>query len=107
MGMEKIGGWAFIIGLVIAILVGLFSSTSMVIVAVLVVLGLIVGFLNVTDKETVSFLIASIALMAAGSANLGVLWANLSNVLSNISIFVAPAAIIVAFKAIYALGSKK
>ena len=107
MSTEKIGGWAFLIGLIIAILVGLFSSTSTAIVAILVVLGLIIGFLNITDKETVPFLIASIALLAAGSANLGVLWANLGNVLENISIFVAPAAIIVAFKTIYTLGAKK
>lgn len=107
MSTEKIGGWAFILGLVIAILFGLIGYNPSWAIGLLVVLGLIVGFLNITDKETVPFLVASIALLAAGSANLGELWVNLNGLLGNISVFVAPAAIIVAIKAVYALGAKK
>ncbi|MEK6934696.1 MAG: hypothetical protein AABW46_02350 [Nanoarchaeota archaeon] len=105
--MEKIGSWSFIIGLVIALLVGLFTEASGTIVTVLVILGLIVGFLNVTDKEVHGFLVASIALLLAGGANLGavpVIGNLLTSVLSNVVVFVAPAAIVIAVKAIYEIA---
>jgi len=106
--MEKLGSWSFIIGLAIAILVGLFTEASGIIVTVLVILGVIVGFLNVTDKEVSNFLIASVALMLAGGAKLDmipVVGGILVRVLANVVVFVAPAAIIVAIKAIYELAS--
>jgi len=56
--MEAIGKWAFIAGLVIAVLAA-FVDFSWV-PWVLAILGLIVGFMNVSDDETQSFLIAAI-----------------------------------------------
>ena len=63
MSYEKLGGWAFILGVVIAIIAGLASGALDAISAgyvtlALVVLGLIVGFLNIGDKEVNNFLIA-------------------------------------------------
>lgn len=104
--MEKIGSWAFLAGLVLAILFGFISGATWTI-PVLVVLGLIVGFLNISEKEVTSFLIAAIALMAAGAANLTVipqLGTYLADILANITVFVAPAALIVAIKAIYGMA---
>jgi len=98
---KGVGGWAFIIGLVIAVLVGLFSTTTAGVIWLLVVLGIVVGFLNVGDREATTFLVASIALMLAGSANLTILWGPIGNVLSNLVVFVSPAAVIVAVKSIY------
>ncbi|MBM3303598.1 MAG: hypothetical protein FJY76_00745, partial [Candidatus Aenigmarchaeota archaeon] len=64
---QKVGGWAFILGVVIAILAGLASTFAAMysgyVLLVLVILGLIVGFLNIKDKEVVNFLIVAIALM--------------------------------------------
>lgn len=108
--MDKLGNWAFIIGFIIAILAGLvMSSLTILVVSVLVILGIIVGFLNVTQKEATPFLVASIALLAASQANLGVFqsYINLSQALDAIAIFVAPAAIIVAIKQVYSFASKK
>lgn len=104
---DQIGGWAFIIGLVIAILAGLINLGWAPIA--LVVLGLIVGLLNIKDKEVVNFLIASIALLLAGTAGLGVIPAFggfLSGILTNLIAFVAPAVIIVAVREIYSLANK-
>ncbi len=106
--MEKLGSWSFIIGLAIAVLVGLFTGASGLIITVLVILGIIVGFLNVTDKEVHGYLVAAIALMLAGGASLEsipVIGNILARILSNIVVFVAPAAIIVAVKAIYEVSS--
>lgn len=112
---QKVGSWAFILGVVIAIIAGLAAGAVVAyagyITLVLVIIGLIVGFLNIGDKEIQPFLIAAIALMAVGAANLVVLntiIAGLGTLLSimvqNVAAFVAPAALIVALKAVYNLA---
>ncbi len=112
MANEQIGGWAFIAGVIIAILVGLVpldAATTGYATLVMVVLGLIVGFLNIADKETTPFLIAAIALLAAGNGGLSLIPAvgsYITNILNNIVAFVAPAAIVVALKAVYAFAGK-
>ena len=110
--MAKIGEWAFIIGAFLAILLGFVPAQYMGIATlVLVVLGLIVGLLNVTAKETTSFLVASIALIATGGAAASLkvippamLGDFLASAVMNLGAFVAPAAIVVALKAIMALA---
>ena len=117
---NRIGEWAFLAFVIIAILAGLATSANVTapyleVTAVLVVLGIIVGFLNITEKETNSFLIAAIALLAAGTASFASLdvagspgvGAVIDNVLRFIGAFVAPAAVIVALKAVHAIGSRK
>ena len=110
--MAKIGEWAFIVGALLAILLGFVPGQYMgTATLVLVVLGLIVGLLNVTAKETNSFLVAAIALIATGSAAgslkiipPAVLGDFLSSAVMNLAAFVSPAAIVVALKAIMALA---
>ncbi len=107
----KVGEWAFLVGLLLAIVLGLFPQALAVTTttAVLVVLGIIVGLVNVTSKESHGFLLASVALLVAGSAGYGVLPGignYLSAILTNIVTFVAPAAVIVAVKAVYELARK-
>ena len=114
---SKLGQWAFIIGVVLAMAIGLFSanmeaSTRGTLSLILVLLGLVVGFLNVTEKETVPFLVAAAALMLTAtsvatlqSIDLGVGLGNyLAGIVSQIGVFVAPGAVIVALKAIYSLA---
>jgi hypothetical protein len=114
---QKVGGWAFILGVVIAIIAGLASTFAAVysgyVLLVLVVLGLIVGFLNIKDKEVVNFLIAAIALMAVGTANLvsinlavPMLGTLIQSLVQNIAAFVAPAALVVALKEVYNIAKK-
>ena len=109
---NKIGQWAFVVGILLAILVGLIPAQWRGLVTlVLVVLGLIVGFLNVTDKEATPFLVASVALLATGSARESlkvippeILGDFLATAVGNIAAFVAPAAILVAIKSIWSLA---
>lgn len=78
--------------------------------AVMVVLGVLVGLINISEKETIPFLVAAIALLAAGTANfesIGAVGKVISNILGFVGAFVAPAAVIVALKAIYSMGAKK
>jgi len=110
--LAKIGSWAFIIGVVIALVVGIFSNgqANSIMTSVLIVLGLIVGFLNVTGRETTPFLLASVSLVivsSMGGAKLGMvptIGATLEGTLAALMTFVIPATIIVALKAIWALA---
>lgn len=113
MDMTKIGRWAFIAGLVISLLAGIMPLMGMDIgfygLIALVVLGVIVGFLNVTGKEVQPFLLGTVALMIVGTA-LGSVLASISiiaNILSAFVAFVAGAALIVALKEVYAVTSSK
>jgi len=111
----KLGQWAFIIGVAIAILIGLFASklsgdTQGWLILLLVVLGLIVGLLNVSEKESTPFLVAAVALLLTGTAGdtlaiIPAVCSYLSGVVKAIAVFVAPAAIVVALKAIKSLAS--
>lgn len=106
---KKIGHYAFIVGVVLAIIAGIIVTNNPWIVLALVILGLVVGFLNVSAKETTEFLVASIALIAAGSANLTIIpyvGDYLTAILGYIAVFVAPAAIVVALKAVKQLAEK-
>jgi hypothetical protein len=115
MASQRVGSLAFILGVVISIIAGIVAGMvtayAGVIILVLVILGLIVGFLNVADKEIQPFLIAAIALIAIGTTSLlplDTLYNGLGTVLTamlrNIAAFVAPAALIVALKAVYNLA---
>ena len=110
---HKLGHYAFIIGVIIAIVAGIFERAIKPETAtlILVVLGIIVGFMNVSAKETTSFLVAAIALLIAGTANVDIisvagLGGILSAILSNIAVFVAPAAIVVAVRTVFALAEE-
>ena len=106
---KKIGEWAYLIGLALAVVFGFLSAGNLagVLTLVLVIAGLIIGFLNVTEKETTPFLIASVALIATGTADLSIIptigtW--VQNIVENIAVLVTPAAIVVALKAIKSLA---
>ena len=109
---KKMGEYAFLVGVVIAVLAGIASGSVAAyageITAVLVLLGVIVGLLNITEKETTPFLVAAIALVVAGTAGFSPIPAVgtiIDSIVGMIALFVAPAAIIVALKAVYSLAS--
>ncbi|MEM4166065.1 MAG: hypothetical protein QW153_03760 [Candidatus Bilamarchaeaceae archaeon] len=127
--VPKYGEWAFLLGVVLALIVGLFSTelsfAAVYILGVLALLGLIVGFMNIPEKETVSFLVATIALLSVlnswaplaqmitsiatqvGMSEIGLtIVTKLANVLSALAAFVAPAALVVSLKLVYDLASK-
>ncbi len=110
MNQSHIGRWAFIVGLIIAILLGFitFSYASLV----LVILGLIVGFLNVSEKEANSYLIAVVALMMVGVAGLqslsvlGTFYTWIEGVLASFITFVAASGVVVAIKSLFEFGKE-
>lgn len=113
MAYEKIGGWLFILGVVIAIVAGLGAASlgawQWIVTLALVLVGLVVGFLNISDKEVNDFLIAAIAVTLINQANLGVIpyiGTYLKEMVLNVVAFVGPAALVVALKAVYNLARK-
>ena len=107
MELDIIGKWAFIVGLVVAVLAAFVTTVSTTtILLILFILGLIVGFLNIDKKNTTEFLVAVIALLAVGS--LGALAVGqiaqavgyLEAILGNFIVFVAASALVVSIKAI-------
>ena len=105
-GTGAIGGWAFIIGVIVAVLIGLFGALNPLWVGILVVLGLIIGFLNVTSAESTDFLLAAVALVIVAAFGRDVMSsiAILTNVLEAIMTLVVPTTVIVALKSIYSLA---
>lgn len=105
---SMIGFWAFIIGLVIAVVAGVLWPANATIIIVLIVLGLIIGFLNITAKEMLLFLVATIALIVVGNVfaplKTIMIGAILGSMLSYVATLMAPAAIVSAIKALWAVG---
>src|SRR3989338_1963679 len=115
--MGNAGKWSLVIGLGVAIITGLLfpiiytfgiggmgrilAIFSLLLKWLLIIFGLVVGFLNIKEKETTAFLVTTMALMMIGVA---VLFAQITPaiglVFANIIALVAPAALVVSFKAI-------
>jgi len=102
MNTANIGKWAFILGLVIAVLAGLFYQPDWAL-WVLAILGVIVGLLNVTTEDTRGFLMAAIALTLSATAlnTLPIVGTAFSYVLPFVVAFVAGATIVVALKELF------
>jgi hypothetical protein len=102
MNRETIGKWAFIIGLILAVLAGLFFQPGWAL-WILAILGVIVGLLNITAEETRGFLLASIALTISATAlnSLPIIGTALSLVLPFVVAFVAGGMIVVALKELF------
>lgn len=114
--LQSIGSWAFLLGVIVAIISGALlpdKSATPTVTSFLVLLGTIVGLLNVTTKETSSFLLASVSLVLVtalgGSVVSGVVSIGqyLGSMLDSILVFVVPATIVVALKAIFSLEERK
>jgi hypothetical protein len=112
MDLKQFGPWAYIVGVVIAVIAGFLMPANAMAALVLGVLGLIVGLLNVADKEVQLFLVASIAFIVGASSLGGViagllagvplgLGAGLVSALQYLVAFTAPAAAIVGLLALY------
>lgn len=120
-GEATYGEWAFLGGIVIAVILGIGASFVPndwipVMWGVLAALGLIVGIMNITEKEVKMFLIATITMLTVANSIVpieavlrtipggDVIVGAISGFMSALIAFISPAAFIVAIKAIYELG---
>lgn len=108
-----IGAWAFLIGVLLAIIIGfaglLEGSNANIWSIILVVLGIIIGFLNISVEESEKFMIAGTVLVLVGFFG-GQYYLGLINFLGEIVkalvIIFVPATIIVALKSLFGLAKR-
>ena len=100
--MGAIGKWAFIVGIVLAVVAALLVVEAWM-YWVLAVLGLVVGFLNITAEETQGFLLAAIALIISATSVLAIPYvgAGVTAIVANLVAFIAPAMLIVALRSLF------
>ncbi len=107
---NTLGSWAFILGLIVAVLVGLGLDVGYKhwMIVGLFLLGLVVGLLNVTAQETGAFLTAGtvLALLSYIGINVGVFTdvEMVLNILRAILVLFVPATMVVALTAVYQLA---
>ena len=105
---NMIGGWAFLIGVVLAVVFG-FIGVSTNIALILAVIGIIVGLLNIADQEVTPFLMSGVVLIIASSLGgdaVSALGSAASGILSALSLIFVPATIIVAIKNVMSLAKR-
>ena len=119
---NTIGAWTFLVGVILAVIIGLsttlisipaLTAYSRQIYAILVLLGLAVGFLNVTGKDSQTFLIAGTVLVVVSKFGLESVTGTLigigvgdavSSVFGALIALFAPATIIVALKTVFSIA---
>lgn len=101
-----IGSWAFLIGVILAVILGFIGSVSGAMLTTLVVIGLIVGLLNIADEEAGPFLMSGAVLIIASSFGGDALQTitSVDNILSALLAIFVPATIIVAIKNVFSLA---
>jgi hypothetical protein len=105
-----LGSWAFLIGVILAIIFSFVdpATASTWLPYLLVVLGIIIGLLNVSEKEVQPFMMASVVLVIVSAFGAGVMATIgfLGNFLNNMLFLFVPATIVVALKSVFALAKK-
>lgn len=101
-----LGSWSFLIGVILAVVIGLFGTVNSGLTIALIVIGLIVGFLNVADEEATPFLLSGAVLIIASSLGGGVFSeiAKLDSVFKALLAIFVPATIVVAIKNVFSLA---
>ena len=109
---NQLGSWAFLLGVIIAVIFGIVdwaSGTSPEWVGwILVILGLVVGLMNITDKEANPFMISGVILVLVSwlgadvMSTIGIV----QSVLNAILMLFVPATIIVALKSVWGIAKK-
>jgi hypothetical protein len=114
--MKKLAGMigllSFLGGMILAIVGGIWYRDYSSITLALVIMGILVGLLNITGKEVLPLLIAAIALIVVGLTEGfeplnqfgGGAGTKLNEIVAYIAIFITPAAIISAVRAVWALA---
>jgi hypothetical protein len=103
---NTLGGWAFLIGVLLALIFAFFPFAGLA--WLLVVLGLVIGFLNISESETQKFLFAGTVLVIIGALTKDVFGSvmYLAEIFNNLVALFAPATIIVALKSVFGLARK-
>ena len=105
-GGNMIGSWAFLVGVVLAVIFGLIGNLGQSLIYVLVILGVIIGLLNIADEEVSPFLMAGTVLVIVSTLGQSVVSSvrYFDTILQALTILFVPATIIVALKHVFTLA---
>lgn len=101
-----IGAWAFLIGVILALIIGLFAVTDPIALTILFILGIVVGLLNIRDEEINTFLLAGVVLVIVSSMGAEALEAisQMQGILKALLVMFVPATVIVALKSVFSVA---
>jgi hypothetical protein len=103
-----LGSWAFLIGFILAVVLSIFQTTGLnpVMTYVLVLIGILVGLLNIGDEEVHPFLISGVVLVIVGILGQSVVQVIpvFDRILQALTLLFVPATIIVALKNVFSLS---
>ena len=120
---NTVGAWAFLIGVILAILIGVATSLipipsltaySAEIYGVLIILGIIVGFMNIGAKDSQTFMIAGTVLVIVSKFGMESVTGSLigigigdlvGSVFAALLVLFVPATIIVALKTVFSIAN--
>ncbi len=111
-GKFYLGKWAFIAGLILAIISGFLVIPGLSLV--LFILGITIGFMNIQRKDMIPYLVSIIALIVVSSGILLIEEPYLSmmgmgiikSVLANFTAFVSASGLVIAIRSILLLGTE-
>jgi hypothetical protein len=112
-----LGAYAFLVGVVLAVIFGMFNGAleeaDGLFYSVLVLIGLVVGFMNTSERDMQAFLMASVSLVIVGGLGIEPLKYiaignfvvdTLRNVLESLLLMFVSATIVVALKSVFAMA---
>jgi len=132
---KTIGAYLFIAGFLVAVIVGILAGLAATnvglkqgslndpsILGIMALIGLVIGLVNISDKEAINFLIGAIAinvaavgmsnLMFVGGGTMGIqqlvsfVGTFIGTMMQAIAMFVGPAAVVVGLKVVYSAARK-
>ena len=119
---NSLGAWAFLVGVILAIIAGVFTSLipipslvkfSPQVYGILIILGIIIGSINVSSKDTQTFMIAGTILVIVSKFGMESVTGSLigigigdlvSSVFGALLVLFVPATIIVALKTVFSIA---
>lgn len=119
---NSVGAWAFLIGVVLALIIGLFTTLLPVpilvgysahIYGVLFLIGLLVGYMTSGGKDARTFLLAGIIIIIAGKFGMGSVSGSIigfgigetvTSIFSALLALFIPATIVVALKTLFSIS---
>lgn len=119
---NSLGAWAFLLGVILAVIIGLSASLISIpvlttynkaIYGILVILGLIVGFMNVTGRDSEIFMLSGTVLVIVSkfgmdSVSGSLIGIGVGNIVTSIFgallVLFVPATIVVALKTVFSIA---
>jgi|SRR3989338_2879757 len=115
---NRVSAWAFLIGVVLALIGGMFSALrgdlNPFVLGLLLLLGLVIGFIGVSPNDITKFMTSSVSLVivsfagSAGIRNIEFLNWEIGNIVSStlgaLLVLLVPATIVVAIRSLFSIS---